>query len=43
MLTVGAGGNVVRLLPPLTVTETDIDAAIDALDAACQSLQVAKD
>jgi acetylornithine/N-succinyldiaminopimelate aminotransferase len=43
VLTVGAGGNVVRLLPPLTVTETDIDAAIDALDAACQSLQVAKD
>jgi acetylornithine/N-succinyldiaminopimelate aminotransferase len=43
MLTVGAGGNVVRLLPPLTVTETDIDASIDALDAACQSLQVAKD
>jgi acetylornithine/N-succinyldiaminopimelate aminotransferase len=43
VLTVGAGGNVVRLLPPLTVTETDIDASIDALDAACQSLQVAKD
>jgi acetylornithine/N-succinyldiaminopimelate aminotransferase len=43
MLTVGAGGNVVRLLPPLTVTEQDVDAAIDALDAACQSLQTTKD
>lgn len=35
VLTVGAGDNQVRLLPPLTVTEDEIDEAIDALDGAC--------
>ncbi|MFN3233489.1 MAG: aspartate aminotransferase family protein [Alphaproteobacteria bacterium] len=35
VLTVGAGDNQVRLLPPLTVSEDEIDQLIDALDAAC--------
>jgi len=39
MLTVGAGGNVVRLLPPLTVTENEIDEAVAAIDAACTALE----
>jgi acetylornithine/N-succinyldiaminopimelate aminotransferase len=39
MLTVGAGGNVVRLLPPLTVTQNEIDEAVAAIDAACTALE----
>jgi len=35
VLTVGAGDNQVRLLPPLTVTEDEIDEAAAAIDAAC--------
>ena len=35
LLTVMAGDNVVRLLPPLTVDRTHIDAAAAKLDAAC--------
>ena len=38
VLTVGAGDNQVRLLPPLTVTEDEIDEAIDAIDSACSGL-----
>ena len=38
MLTVGAGDNQVRLLPALTVTENEIDEAVDALDSACAQL-----
>jgi acetylornithine/N-succinyldiaminopimelate aminotransferase len=36
LLTVGAGENVVRLLPPLIVTESEIDQALDMLDRAAQ-------
>ncbi len=39
MLTVGAGGNVVRLLPPLTVTQDEIDEAVAAIDAACTAIE----
>jgi len=39
MLTVQAGDNVVRLLPPLIVGEEEIDAACAKLDAACVALK----
>ena len=38
VLTVGAGDNQVRLLPPLIVSQDEIDGAADALDAACSAL-----
>ena len=38
LLTIGAGDNVVRLLPPLVVTDADITEAVDRLDRACRSL-----
>ncbi|UTD27327.1 aspartate aminotransferase family protein [Bradyrhizobium sp. WD16] len=38
LLTVGAGDNVVRLLPPLIVTEAEIDDAMGRLERACTSL-----
>jgi acetylornithine/N-succinyldiaminopimelate aminotransferase len=39
LLTVGAGDNVVRLLPPLIVGEAEIDAAVTRLDAALAALE----
>jgi acetylornithine/N-succinyldiaminopimelate aminotransferase len=39
MLTVQAGDNVVRLLPPLIVDETEINAASAKLNAACVALE----
>jgi len=41
MLTVQAGDNVVRLLPPLIVGEDEIDAACAKIDRACASLHEA--
>lgn len=41
LLTVGAGSNVVRLLPPLIITQDDIDEAVDRLDAAFRDLKTA--
>lgn len=38
MLTVVAGDNVLRLLPPLTITDSDIEAALDKLAAAAGEL-----
>lgn len=38
LLTVGAGENVVRLLPPLIVTEAEIDDAIGRLERVCAKL-----
>ena len=35
LLTVGAGENVVRLLPPLIVTEAEIDDAMSRLERVC--------
>jgi acetylornithine/N-succinyldiaminopimelate aminotransferase len=40
LLVIGAGDNVVRLLPPLVVTEADIADAINRLDRACTTLSV---
>ena len=38
MLTVAAGDNVVRLLPPLIITEQEIDEGVTRLDRACAKL-----
>jgi acetylornithine/N-succinyldiaminopimelate aminotransferase len=38
LLTVGAGENVVRLLPPLIVSETEIEEAVRRLERACAKL-----
>jgi len=42
LLTVGAGDNVVRLLPPLIIDDTHIDQAIDTIAEACGALRAAK-
>ena len=39
LLTIGAGDNVLRLLPPLVVTDADIDEAVNRLDRACRTLE----
>ncbi len=39
MLTVQAGDNVVRLLPPLIIGEDEIDLACTTIDAACAALK----
>jgi acetylornithine/N-succinyldiaminopimelate aminotransferase len=39
MLTVQAGDNVVRLLPPLIVGEDEIDLACATIDAACVAVK----
>jgi acetylornithine/N-succinyldiaminopimelate aminotransferase len=38
LLTVGAGENVVRFLPPLIVTEAEIEESVARLERACISL-----
>jgi acetylornithine/N-succinyldiaminopimelate aminotransferase len=35
MLTIGAGDNVVRLLPPLIIGEDEVAEAMKRLEAAC--------
>ena len=42
VLTIAAGDNVVRLLPPLIITDADVTEAIDKLDAACRMLEKMK-
>jgi acetylornithine/N-succinyldiaminopimelate aminotransferase len=39
MLTVGAGDNVVRLLPPLTIGEAEVAEAMTRLEAACEAIE----
>jgi acetylornithine/N-succinyldiaminopimelate aminotransferase len=39
LLTVVAGENVLRLLPPLTIREAEVEVALAALDSACADLQ----
>ncbi|TCT08254.1 aspartate aminotransferase family protein [Aquabacter spiritensis] len=39
MLVPGAGDNVVRLLPPLTVSDDEIGLACDKIDAACRRIE----
>jgi acetylornithine/N-succinyldiaminopimelate aminotransferase len=38
VLAVPAGDNVVRLLPPLTVTDAEIQQGVDMIDAALDAL-----
>jgi acetylornithine/N-succinyldiaminopimelate aminotransferase len=42
MLAAGAGENVLRLLPPLNVTEAELDEAVSRLDATLASLEPAR-
>ena len=37
LLTVPAGNNVIRLIPPLIITETEIDEGLSLFDQACDS------
>jgi len=39
LLTIGAGDNVVRLLPPLVVNDADVAEAVNRLDRACRALE----
>ena len=39
LLSVGAGDNVVRLLPPLNIEKHDIDHALAAIEAACAEMR----
>jgi acetylornithine/N-succinyldiaminopimelate aminotransferase len=39
LLTIGAGDNVIRLLPPLIVSDDDITEAVNKLDASCRALE----
>jgi acetylornithine/N-succinyldiaminopimelate aminotransferase len=39
LLTVGAGDTVVRIMPPLIVTDAEIDEGIERIEAACRSLE----
>jgi acetylornithine/N-succinyldiaminopimelate aminotransferase len=39
LLTVGAGDNVVRLLPPLIIDETHLDEAVEKISRACAALE----
>ncbi len=40
LLTVGAGDNVIRLLPPLNISKSEIDEVIDILDITLREIQV---
>lgn len=40
LLTIGAGDNVVRLLPPLIISKADVSEAVEKLDRACRKLAV---
>jgi acetylornithine/N-succinyldiaminopimelate aminotransferase len=42
MITVGAGDNVVRLLPPLIISEAEVSDAIGRIDRACTRLAEAQ-
>lgn len=42
LLTVGAGDNVVRLLPPLTIENNHIDEAIEAIARGCEAIRAAQ-
>ncbi|MCB1507955.1 MAG: aspartate aminotransferase family protein [Hyphomicrobiaceae bacterium] len=41
LLVAGAGDNVVRLLPPLIITEAEVDAAVDLLERAAARVRAA--
>jgi acetylornithine/N-succinyldiaminopimelate aminotransferase len=39
LLTIAAGENVVRLLPPLIINEEEVREAVNRIDAACETLE----
>ena len=39
LLTIAAGDNVIRLLPPLIATDDDITEAVNKLEMTCRSLE----
>ncbi len=39
LILIAAGDNVARLLPPLVITESDLDEALNRLDAACTAIE----
>ena len=39
LLTIPAGDNVVRVLPPLVVTDEELDEGVRRLDAACEAVK----
>jgi acetylornithine/N-succinyldiaminopimelate aminotransferase len=39
LLTIAAGENVVRLLPPLIVQEQDVREALSRIDGACEAME----
>jgi acetylornithine/N-succinyldiaminopimelate aminotransferase len=41
LLTVGAGDNVLRLLPPLNISDDDVNEALEKLERAAASLATA--
>jgi acetylornithine/N-succinyldiaminopimelate aminotransferase len=43
IITIGAGDNVVRLLPPLTITDAEISEAVERLDQAASALEAKLD
>ncbi|WP_243374910.1 aspartate aminotransferase family protein [Microvirga solisilvae] len=42
IIVIGAGDNVVRLLPPLIISDADISEAFNRLDAACAAMEAEK-
>ena len=42
LLTVAGGDNVVRILPPLNISEAEIAECVDRLSAGARSFQVAE-
>jgi acetylornithine/N-succinyldiaminopimelate aminotransferase len=42
ILTIAAGDNVIRLLPPLIATEADVIEAVNKLEATCRALETKK-
>ena len=42
LLSIPAGDNVLRLLPPLTVSDAELDEAVRRLDAACVAAEAAR-
>ncbi len=43
LITIGAGNNVVRLLPPLIITDAEISEAVERLDQAASALEAKLD
>jgi acetylornithine/N-succinyldiaminopimelate aminotransferase len=39
LLTIGAGDNVVRLLPPLNIDESHVAEAVKRIDRACAAIE----